>query len=87
MTDDVLQLAAGGRLTVDLTAIQANYRALAGLAPSSVELLGPNQGLAEVADTAGTIPYEILTGRGRRFHRSYVEGPALMKSPTRCRAS
>lgn len=41
-----------------------------------VELLGPNQTLDDVARDAGTIPYEILTSMGRRFHRDYLDIPA-----------
>ena len=36
-----------------------------------VELIGPNQSIDDVADYAGTIGYEILTGLGSRFHRVY----------------
>ncbi|KQT50969.1 alanine racemase [Aureimonas sp. Leaf454] len=35
----------------------------------TVELIGPNQTLEQVAADAGTIPYEILTGLGRRYAR------------------
>jgi alanine racemase len=38
-----------------------------------VELLGPNQTLDDVAESAGTIGYEILTSLGRRYERAYVE--------------
>jgi alanine racemase len=83
-------LPVAGRVSMDSITLDVTDLERLGLTlglGDEVELLGPNQGLAEVADTAGAIPYEILTGLGRRFHRSYVEGPALMKSPTRCRAS
>ncbi|MGE0283824.1 MAG: alanine racemase [Rhizobiaceae bacterium] len=36
-----------------------------------VELIGPKQTVDDVADYAGTIGYEILTGLGSRFHRVY----------------
>jgi alanine racemase len=36
-----------------------------------VELIGPNQTVEDVADYAGTIGYEVLTGLGGRFHRRY----------------
>jgi alanine racemase len=34
--------------------------------------MGPHQDVDAVAAKAGTIPYEILTRLGKRFHRSYV---------------
>lgn len=34
-----------------------------------VEIIGKNQSLESVASDAGTIPYEILTGMGARYHR------------------
>lgn len=37
-----------------------------------VELIGPNQSLEAVAEAAGTIPYEILTGLGRRIVRRFL---------------
>lgn len=43
-------------------------------AGDEVELVGPHQTLAQVADLAGTIPYEILTRLGRRYARSYRSG-------------
>jgi alanine racemase len=37
----------------------------------AVELIGPTVGLDEVAEVAGTISYEVLTGLGRRLAREY----------------
>ena len=37
-----------------------------------VDLIGPEQSVDRVAEYAGTIGYEILTGLGARFHRRYV---------------
>ena len=37
-----------------------------------VELIGPHQSLEAVAAAAETIAYEILTGLGRRFTRTYL---------------
>jgi len=36
-----------------------------------VELIGDHQSVEDVAADAATIPYEILTGLGHRFHRVY----------------
>lgn len=42
----------------------------------AVELIGTHQTLAEVAEQAGTIPYEILTRLGHRYARRYLGGAA-----------
>jgi alanine racemase len=39
-----------------------------------VELVGDHQTIEEVAADAGTIPYEILAGLGRRLQRTYTQG-------------
>lgn len=39
-----------------------------------IEMIGPHQSVDDVANYAGTIGYEILTGLGSRFHRRYVDG-------------
>jgi alanine racemase len=39
-----------------------------------VELIGPSQAVDQVAASAGTIGYEVLTGLGHRFFRRYVGG-------------
>ena len=38
------------------------------------ELIGPTITLEEIADLAGTINYEILTGIGGRVRRQYTGG-------------
>ena len=52
-------------ITLDVTDLPAGTLKLGGL----VELIGPNQTLEQLAEDAGTISYEILTGLGRRFSR------------------
>ncbi len=39
-----------------------------------IDLIGPGITVDEVAATAGTIGYEILTGLGQRYHRLYLGG-------------
>jgi alanine racemase len=39
---------------------------------SKVELIGPHQTIDQLAETADTIAYEILTSLGRRYHRVYL---------------
>jgi alanine racemase len=38
-----------------------------------VEIFGPNISVAELAEKAGTIPYEILTGISQRVKRVYLQ--------------
>jgi alanine racemase len=38
-----------------------------------VEIFGPNISISEVAEKAGTIPYEILTGISQRVKRVYLQ--------------
>lgn len=54
-------------ITVDVTALPEGTLSLGSL----VEVLGPNQTLEDVAEAAGTISYEILTGLGHRYERQY----------------
>jgi len=54
-------------ITVDVTALPGGTLSLGSL----VEVLGPNQTLEDVAEAAGTISYEILTGLGHRYERQY----------------
>jgi alanine racemase len=63
-----------GRISMDLICVD-----ISALPRDSVrvgdfaELIGPTVGLDEVAEAAGTISYEILTGLGKRLARQYVE--------------
>ena len=50
-------------ITVDVTDLPEH--------PPSLSLLGPDQGVDEVANMAGTIGYEILTSLGSRYSRAY----------------
>lgn len=63
-----------GRVSMDLTAFDVTECA-GGVKPGDlVELFGANIPLDEVAEAAGTIGYELLTGLGRRYERVYVGG-------------
>ncbi|TNE39742.1 MAG: alanine racemase [Sphingomonadales bacterium] len=54
-------------ITLDVTGIPDEH-----LYPGApVELLGPHQGIDDVARDAGTISYEILTSLGHRYARRY----------------
>jgi alanine racemase len=57
-------------ITLDVTAVP-NIRV-----GQTVELMGDHLLVDDVAATAGTIGYEVLTRLGARFQRRYVSGPA-----------
>ncbi|HEY9038046.1 MAG TPA: alanine racemase [Roseovarius sp.] len=60
-----------GRISMDLIGIDVTDTASD---PRSVALLGPSQGVDDLADAAGTIGYEILTSLGARYTRRYLGG-------------
>ena len=58
-----------GRVSMDLiTADISHLRQI----PRSLSLLGPMQGVDDVADLTGTIGYEVLTSLGHRYARRYA---------------
>ena len=62
-----------GRVSMDLITLDVSRLAERDCAVGTeVELLGNTVTLDEVASTAGTIPYEILTRLGPRLRRTYV---------------
>lgn len=62
-----------GRISMDLSAFDVTDVDPELLAVGDyVELFGPNMPIDRVARAAGTISYELLTGLGRRFHRTYL---------------
>lgn len=75
-----VRLPIAGRVSMDSITLDVSGLAERGLTLAlgdTVELLGPHQTLEDVARDAGTIPYEILTNLGRRYHRTYVEDPKM----------
>jgi len=62
-----------GRVSMDL--IAADVTALPE-PPEALDILGPHQGIDRLAEAAGTIGYEILTGLGARYARRYPGGTA-----------
>ncbi len=60
-----------GRVSMDLITVDISH--LPDV-PRSLDILGPHQGVDDLADIAGTIGYEILTGLGPRYLRRYSEG-------------
>jgi alanine racemase len=64
-------LPFAGRVSMDLITLDATGcpDAVPG---AMVELIGPNQGVDDLATAAGTIGYEILTSLGSRYTRRYT---------------
>lgn len=58
-----------GRVSMDLLTVDVTH--LADV-PDSLDILGPHQGVDDLAAAAGTIGYEILTAIGARYRRDYV---------------
>lgn len=66
-------------MMIDVSALPSDALGLG----DAVELIGPHQTLADVADLAGTIPYEILTRLGHRYARSYRAEPGELIAAVR----
>ncbi|WP_375262377.1 alanine racemase [Palleronia sp.] len=58
-----------GRVSMDLLTVDVSH--LPEI-PESLDILGPYQSVDDLADAAGTIGYEILTGLGPRYSRRYT---------------
>ncbi|GAO00142.1 alanine racemase [Komagataeibacter xylinus NBRC 13693] len=54
--------------TVDVTDVPDSVMARA----THVDMIGPRRSVDDVARSAGTIGYEVLTALGSRFHRAYL---------------
>lgn len=64
-----------GRVSMDLVTIDISQ--IEGQQPAqgdTIEILGPNQTIDDLAKSAGTIGYEILTSLGARYKRHYILG-------------
>ena len=69
---DGIPLPLVGRVSMDLSAYDVTDHPAIG--PSDwLELIGPHRDVAQVAETAGTNAYEILTNLGRRYARVWRE--------------
>ena len=62
-----------GRVSMDLIGVDVTHLAEV---PRTLDILGPHQGVDDLAEMAGTIGYEILTSLGPRYARRYAEGAA-----------
>ncbi len=59
-----------GRVSMDLITVDVSHLATI---PDALDLLGPMQSVDQLADTAGTIGYEVLTRLAPRLNRRYLE--------------
>ncbi|MBJ3762241.1 alanine racemase [Maribius pontilimi] len=57
-----------GRVSMDMLTVDVTHL---DTAPDTLQLLGAQQGIDDLADAAGTIGYEILTSLGARYRREY----------------
>jgi len=60
-----------GRVSMDLLTVDVTNLPRV---PDRLDILGPEQTVDQLADAAGTIGYEILTGLGERYKRVYTGG-------------
>jgi alanine racemase len=62
-----------GRVSMDLITVDVTHLPQV---PRSLDILGPNQSVDDLAARAGTIGYNILTALGPRYQRRYSNGAA-----------
>ena len=58
-----------GRVSMDLITVDISH--LPEI-PEQLDVIGPHQSVDDLAETAGTIGYEILTGLSQRYDRRYI---------------
>ncbi|MFD0858115.1 alanine racemase [Roseovarius aquimarinus] len=68
---DDMRCPLAGRVSMDLIGVDVTDLPHD---PKTLSLMGPDQGIDDVADAAGTIGYEILTALGARYTRRYTGG-------------
>lgn len=57
-----------GRVSMDLLTVDVTHL---DEIPDTLEIIGPHQGIDDLAEAAGTIGYEILTALGSRYTRQF----------------
>jgi len=68
-----VRLPSIGRVSMDSFSVDVSALPEGALAEGDlVELIGPHQSVDDLARTAGTIGYEVLTSLGRRYTRVYA---------------
>ncbi|UIN36904.1 alanine racemase [Methylobacterium oryzae] len=71
---DGCRLPLVGRVSMDSIILDATDAPPDAVRSGSlVDLFGPDRDVDAVASAAGTIGYEVLTGLGRRFHRTFLD--------------
>ncbi len=71
---DGIRLPIAGRVSMDSIVLDISALPEGTLSQGSlVQMIGPDQTLEDLAGDAGTIAYEILTGLGRRYRRTYIQ--------------
>ncbi|MCZ7929960.1 alanine racemase [Agrobacterium pusense] len=71
---DGVRLPIAGRVSMDSIILDISALPEGTLTQGSfVQMIGPEQTLEDIAEDAGTIAYEILTGLGRRYRRTYIQ--------------
>ncbi|MCI9867021.1 alanine racemase [Rhizobium skierniewicense] len=69
-----VRLPIAGRVSMDSISIDITALPEGTLTHGSlVQFIGPDQTLEDMAEDAGTIAYEILTGLGHRYRRAYIQ--------------
>lgn len=69
-----IRLPIAGRVSMDSISLDITALPAGSLTHGSlVQLIGPDQSLEALAEDAGTISYEILTGLGQRYRRTYIQ--------------
>ncbi|NTF34019.1 alanine racemase [Rhizobium skierniewicense] len=69
-----VRLPIAGRVSMDSISIDISALPEGTLTHGSlVQIIGPDQSLEEIARDADTIAYEILTGLGQRYSRTYIQ--------------
>ncbi len=70
---DGIRVPIMGRVSMDMTVFDVSDVPESSLGPgATVELLGTEQSVDDLATSAGTISYEILTSLGHRYMRQYL---------------
>ena len=62
-----------GRVSMDLITVDITHL---NDQPESLDILGPHQTVDDLADSAGTIGYEVMTSLSPRYARRYSGSPA-----------
>ena len=68
-----------GRICMDMSMIDLTDKPGVGVG-DEIEIFGPDNPIENMADMAGTIPYEIVCAVSKRVHRVYLENGKIIHS-------